>query len=134
MIQRSESEAQASLRRLSGEPILILEPTRGTQRRSHPSYRLKSDAITRLGNAVAYHGRASDEVDKKVVDHIRDYGEINNRTVQRLFDVDVYAARDVLQDLVARNIITRISEQTRGVAVRYGPGMRFPMAPKRRTR
>ncbi|GII22168.1 RNA-binding domain-containing protein [Planosporangium mesophilum] len=137
VIQRSESEAQAVLRRLSGEPVSILEPTRGTQSRSRPSYRLKGDAITRLGNAVAYHGRASEEIDRKVVDHVRDYGEINNRTVQRLFDVDVYAARDMLQELVARKMITRISEQTRGVAVRYGPGTKFPetrkTAPKKRT-
>jgi ATP-dependent DNA helicase RecG len=138
VIQRSESEAQAVLRRLSGEPVSILEPTRGTLNRSHPSYRLKGDAITRLGNAVAYHARSSDEISRKIIDHIRDYGEINNRTVQRLFDVDVYAARDMLRELVARQVLTRISEQNRGVAVRYGPGMRFPAArraaAKKRTR
>lgn len=126
IIQRSESEAQAVLRRLASAPTMLLEPTRGTANRSRPTYRLTGDSIMRLGRAVAYHGRSSDEVDRKVVEHIQDYGEINNRTLQRLFDVDVYAARDMLRDLVARDIITRISEQTRGVAVRYGPGTSFP--------
>jgi len=126
IIQRSEAEAQDVLRRLSGEPSSILEPTRGTLHRTRPTYRLAGDAMTRLGNAVAYHGRTSDEIDRKVIDHMRDYGEINNRTVQRLFDVDVYAARDMLRDLVARDVITRVSEQSRGTAVRYGPGPGFP--------
>jgi ATP-dependent DNA helicase RecG len=134
IVQRSEAEAQAALRRLSGEPTSILEPTRGTINRIRPKYRLTADAIARLGNAVAYHGRTSDEIDRKVVEHLRDYGEINNRTLQRLFDVDVYAARDMLRDLVSRKIVTRTSEQSRGIAVRYGPGTAFPQARKTASR
>lgn len=130
IIQRSEAEAQAALRRLSGAPTSILEPTRGTTNRTRPSYRLTADAITKLGNAVAYHGRTSEEVDRKVIEHIRDYGEINNRTMQRLFDIDVYAARDMLRDLVERKVLTRTSEQSRGTAVRYGAGTDFPIARK----
>lgn len=64
IVQRSEAEAQAALRRLSSEPTSILEPTRGTINRIRPTYRLTADAITRLGNAVAYHGRTSDEIDR----------------------------------------------------------------------
>ncbi|MEU1605566.1 RNA-binding domain-containing protein [Micromonospora matsumotoense] len=133
IIQRSELEAQAALRRLSNHPSMLLEPTRGTANRTQPTYRLTADALSRLGNAVAYHGRSSDEVDRKVIEHMRDYGEINNRTVQRLFDVDVYAARDILKDLVERDLLTRTSEQTRGVAVRYGPGPMFPTTTRRGT-
>ncbi|MBQ1021515.1 putative DNA binding domain-containing protein [Micromonospora sp. D93] len=131
IIQRSELEGQAVLRRLSSDPSMLLEPTRGTANRTQPTYRLAAESLTRLGNAVAYHGRKSDEVDRKVIEHMRDYDEINNRTVQRLFDVDVYAARDILKDLVDRQIITRTSEQTRGVAVRYGPGSLFPATGKK---
>ncbi|MEV4847801.1 RNA-binding domain-containing protein [Micromonospora matsumotoense] len=131
IIQRSELEAQAALRRLSNHPSMLVEPTRGTANRTQPTYRLTADALSRLGNAVAYHGRSSDEVDRKVIEHMRDYGEINNRTVQRLFDVDVYAARDILKDLVERDLLTRTSEQTRGVAVRYGPGSMFPTTTRR---
>ncbi|MEV0594539.1 RNA-binding domain-containing protein [Nonomuraea cavernae] len=126
VIQRSSEEAQASLFRLSTNPVDILEPTRGTMRRSFPSYRLRGEVIARLGAAVTYHSRAVDEIDRKVIEHLEDYGEVNNRTIQRLFDVDVYQSRDILRDLVGREIITRISEQKRGTAVRYGPGPAFP--------
>ncbi|MGW3349922.1 RNA-binding domain-containing protein [Nonomuraea rubra] len=127
VIQRSAEEAQASLLRLSTSPVDILEPTRGTMRRTFPSYRLRGEVVSRLGAAVSYHSRAIDEIDRKVIDHIRDYGEVNSRTIQRLFDVDVYQARDILRDLVGREIITRTSEQRRGTAVRYGPGPAFPV-------
>ncbi|GII02304.1 RNA-binding domain-containing protein [Planobispora takensis] len=126
VIQRSADEAQASLLRLSTSPVDILEPTRGTMRRTFPSYRLRGEVVSRLGAAVSYHSRAIDEIDRKVIEHIRDYGEVNSRTIQRLFDVDVYQARDILRDLVGREIITRTSEQSRGTAVRYGPGPAFP--------
>ncbi|MFC4588901.1 RNA-binding domain-containing protein [Sphaerisporangium corydalis] len=126
IVQRSAEEAQASLLRLSTSPVDILEPTRGTMRLSFPSYRLRGDVVARLGAAVSYHSRAMDEIDRKVIDHIMDYGEVNSRTIQRLFDVDVYQARDILRDLVGREMITRTSEQKRGTAVRYGPGPAFP--------
>lgn len=128
VIQRSEAEAQAVLRRLAGPPISLLEPTRASARLTRPTYRFTSESLSRLGHAVAYHARTSDDVDRKVVDHLADYQEINNRTVQRLFDIDVYAARDILRDLVARDVITRISEQTRGKSVRYGPGPGYAAA------
>jgi ATP-dependent DNA helicase RecG len=54
--------------------------------------------------------------------------------LQRLFDIDVYQGRDLLRDLVGREILVRVSEQTRGVAVKYGPGPKFPQKVKRATR
>jgi hypothetical protein len=36
----------------------------------------------------------------------------------------------MLQGLVTRDMITRTSAQTRGYAVRYGPGSDFPTAKK----
>lgn len=125
-VQRSPEEAQASLRRLSGEPAALLEPTRGTMTRRYPSYRLRADVITALGNAVSYHTRTGDDIDKKVVEHLNDYGEVNNRTIQRLFDVDVYQARDILRNLVDRDIIVRTSVASRGATVKYSPGPAFP--------
>jgi ATP-dependent DNA helicase RecG len=132
IIQRPPEEAQAALLRLAAEPAGVLEPTRDTIRRTFPSYRLRAAVITSLGAAVAYHSRATDDIDRKVIEHVRDYGEINNRTVQRLFDVDVYQARDILRDLVGREILTRISTQKRGTAVRYGPGPAYPRRTTRR--
>jgi ATP-dependent DNA helicase RecG len=130
-IQRSTEEAQASLRRLASEPVAILEPTRGTVNRRLPSYRLRASVVAQLGNAVSYHSRAIDDIDKKIIDHLNDYGEVNNRTIQRLFDVDVYQARDILQSLVGREIIARSSAQKRGVAVKYSPGPAFPSKKRR---
>lgn len=126
IIQRSVDEAQAVLLRLSADPVEILEPTRATMRHRYPTYRLRAEVVARLGSAVTYHSRAVDDIDKKIIEHIRDYSEVNNRTIQRLFDVDVYQARDILRDLVGRELITRTSEQRRGTAVRYGPGPKFP--------
>ncbi|ASO22535.1 ATP-dependent DNA helicase RecG [Actinoalloteichus hoggarensis] len=134
LIQRSESEAQDSLRRLAGNPANILEPTRGTINRKRPSYRLRAEALAELGSAVSYHSRAMEEIDKKVVEHLDDYGEINNRTIQRLFDIDVYQARDILQNLVGRGVIVRSSAQKRGVAVRYSAGPAFPGKKRPRVR
>ncbi len=131
-LQRTPEEAQAALKRLSAEPVDVLEPTRGTMSRRFPSYRLRAEVVAQLGHAVSYHSRAMDDIDKKVIEHINDYGEINNRTIQRLFDVDVYQARDILRDLVGREIITRSSTQRRGVAVRYAAGPKFP--DRKRTR
>jgi ATP-dependent DNA helicase RecG len=133
VIQRSDEEAQAALLRLSGEPLNLLEPTRSTRRNHFPTYRLRADVVSRLGNAVVYHSRATDDIDRKIIEHLVDYGEVNNRTIRRLFDLDVYQARDILRDLVERGIIERVSSQARGSAVRYGPGPSFPK-PKRRRR
>src|SRR5215470_8834363 len=126
VVQRSVDDAQAALKRLSGQKPYLLEPTRGTLGRRYPSYRLLSEVVVQLGSAVRYHARALDEIDLKIIEHLRDYGQVNNRTVQRLFDVDVYQARGILRDLVGRELIVRTSEQRRGTAVHYGPGPKFP--------
>lgn len=126
IIQRSQKEAQTVLLRLSTEPVNILEPTRASMQNHFPVYRLRAEVVAHLGNAVAYHRRGVDDMDKKIIEHVRDYGEVNNRTIQRLFDVDVYQARDILRDLVGRELLVRTSEQKRGTAVRYGPGPAFP--------
>lgn len=126
VIQRAVPATEAVLRRLTSGEAQLLEPTAGTVGRAHPSYRLRSTALVALGPAVAYHRRSASEVDRKVIDHMREYGTINSATVQRIFDVDVYQARDILRDFVGREILVRISEQTRGPKVKYGPGPQFP--------
>jgi ATP-dependent DNA helicase RecG len=132
VIQRSVEDAQAALRRLSSSPVEIIEPTKGTANRLRPSYRLRHDTASQLGPALAYRRKDRSELDSKVAHHVMEYGYINNSTLQRLFDVDVYAARDMLQDLVGRELLVRVSEQKRGTAVRYGPGPRFAQLKRRR--
>lgn len=133
VIQKSEAEADALLRRLSGDRPGILEPTRESARLRRPEYRLRGSALAILGSSVAYHRRTVDDIDRKVIAHVLEYGRISNRTIQNLLDIDVYRARDLLRDLRDRALLVKTSAQERGIAVEYGPGDKFPH-PKRQRR
>lgn len=126
LLQKTEAEAESVLRRLAREEIAMVEPTRGTARRASPAYRLRGEALQALGTAVPYQRRTTDEIDRKIVAHVREYGKVTNRTVQNLFDVAVIRARDILTDLVKRELLVKTSEQQRGPGVEYGPGPKFP--------
>jgi ATP-dependent DNA helicase RecG len=126
VVQRAVPATEAVLRRLASGDAQLLEPTAGTTGRAHPNYRLRSAALVALGPAVAYHRRSATDIDRKVVDHVREYDTINSATVQRIFDVDGYQARDILRDFVGREVLIRVSEQRRGPMVKYGPGPQFP--------
>lgn len=126
VIQRDLTATEAVLRRLTSGEAQILEPTAGTTGRAHPNYRLRGQSLAALGPAVTYHRRSASDVDRKVIEHVREYDTINSATIQRIFDVDVWQARDILRDLVGREILVRISEQARGPAVKYGTGPQFP--------
>ncbi|MFT3659943.1 MAG: putative DNA binding domain-containing protein [Gordonia sp. (in: high G+C Gram-positive bacteria)] len=126
VIQRDLNQSEQVLRRLAHGDAELLEVTPGTVMRTHPNYRLRGHSLAALGSAVSYHRRDLTTSDAKIIEHVKEYGTINNSTVQRLFDVDVYAARDILKNIVGREILTRTSEQTRGTKVRYGPGAKFP--------
>lgn len=134
IIQRAPQEAEAVLRRLAHGEAAMIEPTSGTVNRRQPNYRFTSASLAALGPAVSYSRRPADETDRKIIEHLREYDTINNATLQRMFDIDVYQARDLLRDLVARQVLVRVSEQTRGVAVKYGRGKEFPRKPKSRRR
>lgn len=69
-----------------------------------------------------------------MIAHINEYGKITNRTLQNLFDIDLWRARDILADLQQRSLIVRTSEATRGPGVEYGRGPTFPRRRARRTR
>lgn len=126
IIQRSAVEAEDVLERLSSDDIGILEATRGTLRRHFPSYRLRNEPLASLARAVAYRRRTQDETDAKVIEHISEYGFITNRTLQRMFDVGVYAARNLLSDLQARGLVEKIGSARGGPGVKYGAGPQFP--------
>ncbi len=134
LIQRDAAASEAVLRRLASGDAQLLEATAGTTGRSHPNYRLRSQALAALGPAVTYHRRSANDTDRKITGHVREYETINSATVQRIFDVDVYQARDILRDYVGREILVRVSPQTRGPKVKYGPGPQFPAAKTRRVR
>jgi len=76
--------------------------------------------------SVRERSRTIDEMDRKIVAHVREYGRVTNRTVQNMFDFDVQRARDVLADLVGRRVLKKTSAAQRGPSVEYGRGTRFP--------
>ncbi|NOK12956.1 RNA-binding domain-containing protein [Corallococcus exercitus] len=126
LLQKSALEAETILRRLASNDPSILEATRQTARSAHPAYRLRGEVLRELGSAVDYQRRTVDEMDRKVMAHVREYGRVNNRTLQNLFDIDIPRARDVLADMVERQLLIKVSSQQRGPAVEYGPGAKFP--------
>jgi ATP-dependent DNA helicase RecG len=132
IIQRDSDAAQATLLRLSQGAAQIVETTQRSSTRRYPDYRLTPTAVSALGPALAYRSRPKSDSERKVVAHVREYGSINNEAVKRMFDVDVYAARDILKDLVDREVLARTSEQSRGTAVKYGEGRKFPAKAKSR--
>ncbi len=134
LLQKNPVEAEATLRRLAGDAIGILEPTRQSARRAHPIYRLRGEVLKALGPAVPYQRRTIDEIDRKVIAHVHEYGKVTNRTVQNLLDVGINRARDILADLVRRRMLRKTSAHERGPGVEYGPGARFPAARKRKSK
>ena len=92
VLQKGEAETELVLRRLAQDVPAILEPTRESQRARSKRYRLRGDVLRALGTAVRYHRRTTDDVDRKVIAHINEYGKITNRTLQNLFDIDVRRA------------------------------------------
>ncbi len=133
-LQKSVEEAQTVLRRLAQDDVGLIEPSRSTAHRSHPSYRLRTAVLQVLGPAVAYNQRATDDLDRKMVTHVSEYGFVTNRTVQNLLDVQLTRARDLLKDWVRRQLLVKTSEHERGPGVTYGPGPAFPVRGKATTR
>ncbi len=122
-IQRSASEAQAVLERMTNAGLI--EPSRRSARRPFPTYSLAASSLAGMGRAVTYHRRGADGIDQKVVQHVIEYGHITNQTLRRLFDLNVYQARDLLRDMQTRELLSKIDDKTAGPGVRYGPGMKF---------
>lgn len=134
VLQKGEAEAESILRRLAQEGAGMIEATRETGALRKRKYRLRAEALKALGAAVKYHRRTVDEIDRKVLAHLQEYGKITNRTLQNLFDIDLYRARDILADLQQRELIVRTSDAARGPGVEYGPGPKFPKTRRKRRR
>jgi ATP-dependent DNA helicase RecG len=133
-LQKTDGEAVAILRRLASGEAAMIESTRATAMRSAPTYRLRSEVLRALGAAVVYNRRTGDEIDRKVIAHVREYGKITNNTLKNLFDIDVYKARDIIADLARREILVRTSESQRGPGVTWGAGPKFPATRSRTPR
>lgn len=132
VLQKTADEVEVVLRRLATDRVGILEPTRETARRARPRYRLRGEVLRALGGAIPYQRRTTDDIDRKIVAHVREYDKVTNRTVQNLLDQSLQGASNVLADLVQRGILRKTSTHERGPGVEYGRGPKFPSAPRRR--
>lgn len=126
VLQKTDDESEAVLARLANDDVGMIEPTRETARRSRPTYRLRAEALQTLGAAVSYRRRSTDEIDRKVIEHVQEWNKITNRTVRNLLDVNTDRAAAILGSLVKRRILVKTSEAQRGPSVEYGPGAEFP--------
>jgi ATP-dependent DNA helicase RecG len=127
-IQRTPAEAQEVLARMNDRDIALLEPTRRTLHKPFPAYRLRNDPLAALARAVSYRRRTIDQIDEKVIEHVQEYGFVTNRTLQRLFDRDLFASRNLLNDLRDRGLLQKLGTARGGPGVKYGPGPKFPKA------
>ncbi|MCL2769966.1 MAG: putative DNA binding domain-containing protein [Solirubrobacterales bacterium] len=132
LLQKQPDSARIALERLADERVGVIEPTRGTARRRFPKYRLREHALRELGTAVRHNRRSVDQTDRRIITHVREYRQVNNRTIRNIFDVDVERARSILADLVKRDILIKTSKASRGPGVTYGPGPSFPTQTRRR--
>jgi ATP-dependent DNA helicase RecG len=125
VLQRPPSETARILKRLALPPADIVEPTRESVRYRDPNYRFRSEVLEQLGTVVRYKRRTSDEIDRKIVRHVSEYGRITNHTVRNLLEVGTPRASAILRRLVDSGVLSRTSEATRGPGVEYGPGPGF---------
>lgn len=124
MSQRPPADAESVLRRLASGGFV--EPTVRSARSTHPTYRLRPETIAAMSRAVVYGHLDQSGRDQKVVDHVQEYGFVTNKTIQRLFDTNVYNARNILSDLRRRGIVEKVGDARGGVGVTYGRGPEFP--------
>jgi ATP-dependent DNA helicase RecG len=132
ILQKTDDEAEAILRRLTGARVEMLEPTRESARLLRATYRLQSQVLQELGTSVRYQRRTTDEIDRKIIEHVREYGRITNKTVRNLLDVGVDRSASILRDLVKRDVLIKTSDAQRGPSVEYGRGPKFPQRTRRR--
>jgi ATP-dependent DNA helicase RecG len=125
-LQKHLTEVEIVLRQLAAPPVELIERTRESTRMRQGVYRLRGHALAQLGTAVTYWRRADDEIDRKVIEIVRETTQINSRMVRTLLDVDTPTASRILGDLVERGVLVKTSTAQRGPAVTYGPGPQFP--------
>ncbi len=133
ILQKSVEEASEALRRLSDDTYDLLEPVRATRRYRIPAYRFRERTRAELGTLLPYHRNDSDEIERRIVAHLREYGTISNQTVQNLFLVGVQRASTLLRSLAEKGVLQRTADSpTRGPTVRYEAGPAFPQRGSRR--
>lgn len=131
LLQKDDPEVEVVLRQLAGVDGFV-ERTRGSATHRAGVYRLRGGAVAALGAAVTYRRRVEDDTDRKIVEIVREAGQVNGRMVRTLLDVDTPTASRILADLVDRGVLVKTSDAQRGPSVTYGRGPQFPVRPRGR--
>lgn len=94
VLQREPPETERVLVRMRDAGLV--EPTRSSAGRQHPSYRLAPRPLAALRTALSYRTETIDSDDQKLIRHLRRYGRITNADVRDFLDCDVATARNRL--------------------------------------
>jgi ATP-dependent DNA helicase RecG len=94
LLQRDTAASQRVLDRM--RVAGLLEPTRSTARRQHPSYRLSQAALAGMRTALTYRVETIDRDDAKLIRHLKRHRRISNEDVRNYLDCDVATARNRL--------------------------------------
>ncbi|MGE5282616.1 MAG: ATP-binding protein [Chloroflexota bacterium] len=98
----------------------LLEPTRGTARRQHPSYKLSQAALAGMRTALTYRAETIDSDDAKLIRHLKRHRRISNEDVRNYLDCDVPTARNRLTRMRRKGWIEFAPESPkRGPHVEY---------------
>ncbi len=102
-IQRDLGFTAEVLRRM--HTVGLIEPTRSTATRRHPSYRLSTRSAASLRSALAYRTGRIDIDDAKLLRHLKRHRRIANEDVRNYLECDVATARNRLTRLRKRGFI-----------------------------
>lgn len=97
--------------RLSGEPGWHLSTSRRSGRRTRPGGHVPTTDL--------------DESDRKIIDIVRETGQVNGRLARSILDVEAATASRIISGLVDRGVLVKTSTAQRGPSVTYGRGPRF---------
>ena len=111
--------------RLLGEAVALLRLAERTGQGIDRAYRDAARWQGAAANLRRWIERTIDQIDEKVIEHVQEYGFVKNRTLQRLFDRDLYASRSA-QRPSRPWAPADARHRARRSGVKYGPGPRFP--------
>lgn len=123
VLQRSQSATETVVQRMSDPSLDLIVPQ---DRRSGRAWRLSARALSELRTALSYRTVTYDEIDRKIIDWVREKGRIDNKTLQIFFDLDVHGAAYRLRTLVNAEVLQKLGQQKRGPGIQYGAGRKFP--------
>lgn len=118
LLQRDPAACQRVLERMRAADLL--EPTRSTARRQHPSYKLSQAALAGMRTALAYRAETIGGDDTKLIGHLKRHRRISNEDVRNYLDCDVATARNRLTRMRRKGWIEFAPDSpTRGPNVEY---------------